>query len=30
MADPERETRAHYRHFLAIPTRWMDTTSTGT
>ena len=24
MAEPERETRAHYRHFLAIPTRWMD------
>ena len=24
MADPVSETRARYRHFLAIPTRWMD------
>ncbi|MBI3451736.1 MAG: acyl-CoA thioesterase [Rhodospirillales bacterium] len=23
-ADPPTETRARYRHFLAIPTRWMD------
>ena len=29
MADPERETRAHYRHFLAIPTRWMDNDAYG-
>ena len=24
MADPREETRADYRHFLSIPTRWMD------
>jgi acyl-CoA thioester hydrolase len=24
MSDPREETRADYRHFLAIPTRWMD------
>jgi acyl-CoA thioester hydrolase len=24
MADPTPETRARYRHFLPIPTRWMD------
>jgi acyl-CoA thioester hydrolase len=29
MAEPERETRAHYRHFLAIPTRWMDNDAYG-
>ena len=29
MADPERQTRAHYRHFLAIPTRWMDNDAYG-
>lgn len=29
MTDPDRETRAHYRHFLAIPTRWMDNDAYG-
>jgi acyl-CoA thioester hydrolase len=29
MAEAERETRAHYRHFLAIPTRWMDNDAYG-
>ena len=29
MTGPERETRAHYRHFLAIPTRWMDNDAYG-
>ena len=33
MADPVRdardETRAHYRHFLVIPTRWMDNDTYG-
>lgn len=29
MADPGGETRAHYRHFLAIPTRWMDNDAYG-
>ena len=29
VADPERQTRAHYRHFLAIPTRWMDNDAYG-
>ena len=24
MADPTPEARARYRHFLPIPTRWMD------
>jgi acyl-CoA thioester hydrolase len=24
MSEPVAETRARYRHFLAIPTRWMD------
>ena len=24
MAEPASERRAHYFHFLAIPTRWMD------
>jgi acyl-CoA thioester hydrolase len=29
MRDRQHETRAHYRHFLAIPTRWMDNDSYG-
>ncbi len=29
MAGPEHETRADYRHFLAIPTRWMDNDAYG-
>src|SRR2546422_7004972 len=35
MADPQvtrttpARSRAHYRHFLAIPTRWMDNDSYG-
>lgn len=24
MADPEKETRDRYRHFVTVPTRWMD------
>lgn len=24
MAEPERETRDRYRHFVTMPTRWMD------
>jgi acyl-CoA thioester hydrolase len=27
--DPRQHTRADYRHFLAIPTRWMDTDTYG-
>ncbi len=29
MGDPGGETRAHYRHFLAVPTRWMDNDAYG-
>ena len=29
MRDPRDDTRAHYRHFLAIPTRWMDNDAYG-
>jgi acyl-CoA thioester hydrolase len=29
MRDPRQETRAEYRHFLAIPTRWMDNDAYG-
>ena len=29
MGDRQQETRARYRHFLAIPTRWMDNDSYG-
>jgi acyl-CoA thioester hydrolase len=29
MSDPKEHTRADYRHFLAIPTRWMDNDTYG-
>ena len=29
MPEPAAEPRAAYRHFLAIPTRWMDDDSYG-
>lgn len=29
MSDEERRTREDYRHFLAIPTRWMDNDTYG-
>jgi acyl-CoA thioester hydrolase len=29
MSDPREHTRADYRHFLAIPTRWMDNDTYG-
>ena len=29
MGLPEAKTRAAYRHFLAIPTRWMDNDTYG-
>jgi len=29
MSDPRNDARADYRHFLAIPTRWMDNDSYG-
>jgi acyl-CoA thioester hydrolase len=29
MTDPREHTRADYRHFLAIPTRWMDNDTYG-
>ncbi|MFO1324937.1 MAG: thioesterase family protein [Burkholderiales bacterium] len=29
MSDPTKETRADYRHVLAIPTRWMDNDTYG-
>ncbi len=29
MKDPRHDTRADYRHFLAIPTRWMDNDTYG-
>jgi acyl-CoA thioester hydrolase len=29
MSDPRDHTRADYRHFLAIPTRWMDNDTYG-
>ena len=29
MEDPRDHTRADYRHFLAIPTRWMDNDNYG-
>ena len=29
MSDPREHTRADYRHFLSIPTRWMDNDTYG-